>query len=215
MNAAAELIALKSKLLDAADNENTTAIAAPLRLLEEASDEVGRAFSRSWLGYHAYVYYEGLKPSPPGANFSPEWGLMDTYGSNFGSSGNWLHFDPKVVREHVFKLAGSPDLNLARTAANQANEVFNSAKSDILSILFNENPKGADLFLATLKEKIESLEIFSQKDVARHWMPKGQTITRDSDALSQGHRVPPHLDSKAEATSMRHSFGICRAAADI
>ena len=61
-----------------------------LERLEETANSVGRAWSGSWLGYHARVYYAGLRPPPPGAHFSPEWGLRDAF--SMGSSVNLPRF---------------------------------------------------------------------------------------------------------------------------
>ena len=40
-------------------------------------------------------------------------------------------------------------------------------------------------------------------------------MTRDTLALGQGNRVPPHISVAAEVLSIRQSFVICKAAADI
>lgn len=55
----------------------------------------------------------------------------------------------------------------------------------------------------------------SKSGVAQRWAPKGQIMTRDMIAMGQGTKVPPHIDILAEVTAIRHSFGICKAAADI
>ena len=73
---------LSEELLTVADQLGTVFAAAedsevrgPLAQLEEAANTVGKAWSGSWLGYHAQVYYEDLQPPPPGAHFSQEWGF--------------------------------------------------------------------------------------------------------------------------------------------
>jgi predicted nucleotide-binding protein len=40
-------------------------------------------------------------------------------------------------------------------------------------------------------------------------------MTRDMIAMGQGAKVPPHIDVLADIASIRHSFSICKAAADI
>lgn len=45
--------------------------------------------------------------------------------------------------------------------------------------------------------------------------PKGQIMTRDTVVLGQGTQVPPHMAILAETQSIRQSFGICSAAAEI
>ncbi len=52
-----------------------------------ATQELDKAFSGSWLGYHASVYINGLLPRRPGEHFSVEWGLME-----FRSPGDWAEY---------------------------------------------------------------------------------------------------------------------------
>lgn len=54
-------------------------ITTPLEALEQSAKEVEKAWGHSWLGYQSHVYYEGLEPPPPGANFSSEWGFTQLY----------------------------------------------------------------------------------------------------------------------------------------
>jgi predicted nucleotide-binding protein len=51
--------------------------------------------------------------------------------------------------------------------------------------------------------------------IQQQLLPKGQIMTRDTLALGQGNRVPPHISVAAEVLSIRQSFVICKAAADI
>lgn len=210
-----ELFALAERLKSAADSFDATGIAESLTSLEEAARMVGRSFSGSWQGYHSRVYYAGLSTPPPGAHFSQEWGLMDTYASSLGSRGDWREFDAEDVKAHIRHSAGAPDLETAHAAAKGASETYREAQSEIVSILQNELEEKSDGFLEDLKRKIEELEPLSPFEVAQHMAPKGQIMTRDTVTLGQGTQVPPHMSIISEVKSIHHSFGICRAAADI
>jgi len=210
-----ELFALAEKLKRSAESVENDEIAKPLGALEEAAGAVGRSFSGSWQGYHSRVYYAGLVPPPPGAHFSQEWGLMDTYASSLGSYGDWREFDAEGVKSHIRELAGEPNLDGAHKAAATATETFEDAQSEIASILQNELDGQADSFLEKLKKEIEELQPASAFDVAKHLSPKGQIMTRDTVTLGQGTQVPPHISIIAEVKSIYHSFGICRAASNI
>lgn len=196
----------------AADSES---VATPLRALGDAADGIKRSFSGSWLGYHSRVYYQGLAPAPPGAHFSQEWGLQDLSYTSLGSRGDWEEFDPEQVTSVIFSRAGSPDLEPARKAAREANIVFEEVKAEVISVFEIELAEESDPFLTRLKADIEKLEPLSTFDVAQRWVPKGQIITRDMVAMGQRNMVPPHVDVLAEVASINHSFGICKAAADI
>ena len=71
-----------AKTLEAAAEAGAAENASsPLTSLADAANEIKRSFSGSWLGYHSRVYYEGLIPTPAGANFSQEWGSLRTQGA--------------------------------------------------------------------------------------------------------------------------------------
>jgi predicted nucleotide-binding protein len=210
-----ELFELARKLQEAAAIADAEIISLPLNALSAAADQIKRSFSGSWLGYHSRVYYDGLVPAPPGANFSQEWGLQDMSITSLGSRGDWCEWDFDEVKAHIFDVAENPDIGPARQAASTAIGVFDTAKSEITSILENELGEKADAFLAKLKSDLENIEPMSKTVVAQRWSPKGQIMTRDMVAMGQGTKVPPHIDILAEVASIRHSFGICKAAADV
>lgn len=210
-----ELFALAENLKKFAEEVETDQISKPLAALEDGAKTIGRSFSGSWQGYHSRVYYAGFSPPPPGAHFSQEWGLMDTYMSSLGSRGDWREYDPEDVSARIHDSAGMPSLTAADTAARAASEAFKTAQSEIISILHTELEGDADGFLEKLKKEIEELRPMSIADVAQHLSPKGQIITRDTVTLGQGTQVPPHMKILAEVIAIRHSFGICHLAGDI
>ena len=210
-----ELFALAEKLKKAAAAADGDDVANSISALEEAAQKIGRSFSGSWQGYHSRVYYAGFSPPPPGAHFSQEWGLMDTYASSHGSHGDWREYDTEEVKAHIRKLAGEPDLTNAHKAADAASETFECAKSEIISILQNEFEGRDDGFLENLKKELEKLNPLSTLDVVQHLSPKGQIMTRDTIVLGQGTQVPPHMSFIAEVKSIRHAFAICHSAGDI
>ena len=214
MKAHEELFDLARRLSDAASAGESDDVSKPLNALEVAAKQVARAFSGSWLGYHSRVYYAGLAPAPAGAKFSQEWGLKELL-SDMGSVGDWREFDLDVVKAYIAASAGHPDLSVARIKSHSAAKVFDLAKSEILSVLENETGERADAFLTRLKNDLEIFEAMSAADVAQVWSPKGQIMTRDVLALGQRTQIPPHIGELAEVTALRHSFEICKAAADI
>lgn len=189
-------------------------IGAPLSALADAVRTVGRSFSGSWLGYHSRVYYENFVSPPPGAHFSQEWGLMDTFGS-LGTRGDWREYDFDFVKEHVLEIANNPELTHAQDAAAKADEVFRAAKSDMTSIFQTETETGSDGFLESLKDQLQALEPLDPPEVAQRLNQRGQAMTRDTVVLGQGTQLPPHIAVKAEFRSIEHSFAICREASAI
>jgi hypothetical protein len=178
--------------------------------VKDAANRVGKAWSGSWLGYHADVYYEGLQAPPPGANFSQEWGLVDrTYGRD--TTGSWQQFNPDDVKQVIMQMAGEPDLEPARKLADEAGKAFDVQKSDVLSLLITENSDSPDPYLETLKTDAENTVIHTSSEILRIWQPKGSVMTRDTLALGRGRRSPPHLSVLADVTSLHHPFTACSA----
>lgn len=210
-----ELFELSTRLKGAAATGENAEIVAPLAALEDAAQAVGKSFSGSWQGYHSRVYYGDFSSPPPGAHFSQEWGLMDNYMSSLGSRGDWREYSSEHVAEHIRRMAGEPDLTNARSAAAKAAEVFEFSKSELISILQNELDDHDDSFLENLKEQLGKVSAMSPFDIAQALSPKGQIMTRDTVVLGQGTQVPPHKAILAETQSIRQSFGICSAAAEI
>jgi predicted nucleotide-binding protein len=210
MKAFEDLFRLAEQLEAAAATANTEDIEQPLKALQDAAYQVGQAFSGSWLGYHSCVYYKDFATPPPGANFSQEWGLRHPEGHR----GGWREYRYADVEAHIKAIAKHPNLDRAREAAHHADEVFDRGKAEIISILEIELGRQPDAFLSKLKGDLEKLEPMSQFEIARNWSPSGTIFTRDTIAMDQGNTVPAHINAAAEVASLRHSFGICKAAAD-
>ena len=47
--------------------------------LEMSISQISRAWSNSWLGYQAYVYWKNFTIPPPGYHFSIEWGFHENF----------------------------------------------------------------------------------------------------------------------------------------
>ena len=209
-----ELFELSSRLENVMPLLEDEQVLGPLDAIEDAVKTVEPSFSGSWQGYHANVYYEDFQRPPPGAHFSQEWGLMDAY-SDQASRGSWIECDPDEVRSYILKNAGNPDLGAAVKASEIANDEFDQVKPELISILQNELEDSNDPFLEGLLEELKKLEKKFTADVADHFSPKGQILTRDAVVLGQGTIIPPHMMLLSKTRAVRHSFGICKASSDI
>ncbi|MBR0925725.1 nucleotide-binding protein [Bradyrhizobium diazoefficiens] len=210
-----ELFEIAKNLQSAAEVGDSETVSGPLKSLDDAARDIGKSFSGSWLGYHSRVYYSKFEPPPAGANFSQEWGLKDLSFTSLGSGGDWREYRFDDVIEAIKARAGNPELAPAKKAAGEINELANAAKSTIESIIEHELSVQSDAFLSKLKEQLERLTPTSKWDVAEHWRPKGQIMTRDTIVLGQGTQVPPHLDVRAEVASIKSAFALCRELLDL
>jgi predicted nucleotide-binding protein len=214
MNPHEELFAISKKFAEGAALGDDDALKTSLELLDAAATAVGRSFSGSWLGYHSRVYYKDLQPPPAGANFSQEWGLKDLSGSSLGSKGAWRQFDGEDVNAKIRQVAENPDLSQGRHAADAASVIFDSAKSDAMSILETAADR-ADGFINAQKSLLEIMEPKSPVQIQQIWSPKGQIMTRDTTAAGQGTLAPPHVEIESEIMSIRNAFDICRKGSEV
>lgn len=210
-----ELFAIAEGLEYIRTSPELTAAEGDLSALSDVAVEANRAFSGSWLGYHAYVYYKDLAPPPPGAHFSQEWGLQDLSFTSMGSQGDWREHDPSELQTYLRTKAGNPDLSAVETAASIGENGFNTAKSEIRSILLTENASGSDVFLTQLLADLDKIKPLGISEIAEIWSPKGQLMTRDVVAANQGNKIPPHQVIQAQVASIRQTFNICQEAGRI
>jgi len=210
-----ELFAIAKKLEAATAAGDAATISVPLKSLGDAAEQFGQSFSGSWLGYHSRVYYDGFQSPPAGAHFSQEWGLMDLQLTRLGSRGAWREYQVDEVVKRIYANAGNPDIEPARKAAREANALFDTSKSEIESILESELSGQPDTFLSKLKADLETMKPASKMDIAEHWRPKGQIMTRDTVTLGQRTQIPPHLDILAEVAALHNAFALCRGSADV
>jgi Predicted nucleotide-binding protein containing TIR-like domain len=169
---------------------------------------VGHAFGGSWLGYHSTVYYLDFQPPPPGARFSPEWGLMETFCE--GTYGDWVEFSREDVKSYIQKLAGRPSLDQAKARAEESKKLFESAKSDLISLLSASLSETEDSYIRSLKKDVENADLLTPSDVVGAMRPSGQYMSRDSTAVTQGVRVPPHCEILGEVILLRQGPIACR-----
>ena len=186
----------------------------PLERLEEAATSVGKAWSGSYFGYHARISYQGLQSPPPGAHFSPAWGMQDSWPS-VATTGDWIEYGPDEIERAIREIAGNPDLGPAQHLAAKAESAFQSSKPDVLSILTTALSERADTFVASLKEQVEQTAVLSRGQVLRQWIPSGQLMSRDSLAVTQGLQASPHLSVLSEVIALKQAPDACGSLAQL
>ena len=180
-----------------------------LQLLHDAATEVAKAWSGSWLGYHSRVYYDDLKEPPPGARFSQEWGLIrDIFPETVG---DWKEYRFDDVVLEIKKYAGFPRTNEQEKLSFSAEEEFDEAKSQVLSLLSvildrRENDK----YLNDIAEKIKKMKISDENDFIEAVRPKGKIMSRDMPAIETGLHTPPHLSVISQLYAIKSPFISCR-----
>jgi predicted nucleotide-binding protein len=202
------------ELLEIADRQHRMAltvddpkVAGPVAMLEEAATRAGKAFSGSWLGYHATVYYRGLRPPPPGAHFSMEWGLIAAISD--GTNGDWQEYAEDDLLTAIHEFAGHPDTGPAEALLKETTSRFDADKAEVLSILTMELAHAADPYLEQMKQDAGLLKFAQGATFVAAWRPHGQIMSRDSAAFSAGLRTPPHVAVLAKVLTLKQPKYLC------
>jgi len=180
-----------------------------LRRLADSAALVGKSWSGSWLGYHSRVYYADLSEPPPGARFSQEWGMMDTFGIG-DTEGDWREYRYDDVVSAIKQHAGNPDTKEQEDKASAAREVFEESQSQVLSLLSGVlKTRKDDKFLQNISDKVEKLKIHGSGGFVEAMRPKGQMMSRDMPAIQAGLHTPPHFSVIADVLAIKLPFTAC------
>jgi hypothetical protein len=146
MNPVEELSQLANAAAEARTRLREKAIQEPLFARRRSCDNVARAWSGSNIGYHATVYYEGLRPKPPAVQFSAEWGLEDVWPAHQPDP-HWQIMDRQTVIDEIVSHAGNPDVEALGTELAPIRKVFADLKENTISVLSAVLSKTPDSFL--------------------------------------------------------------------
>jgi predicted nucleotide-binding protein len=204
-----ELLQIADKIELYAQEAKQDNVTLPLSKLEDAANTVGKAWSGSWLGYQAYVYYDNLQDPPPGSHFSQEWGMKKLYGSN-DTTGDWREYKNDDIIETIHALADNPDLASATELSEKAKSAFDEEKHEVMSLLTTALTENVDPFISKLKDEVEKLKVLSQIQIIRAMQPSGKFFSRDSLAVTQGFRTPPHFSVLSEIYALREPPLCCK-----
>jgi len=210
MTIADELFKVAERLESQSDVLKTDKLNDALQRLADSANIAGKAWSGSWFGYHSRIYYEDLVEPPPGARFSQEWGMMDTFARRY-TVGDWREYRFDDVVSAIQQNAGKPDTQEQEEKSSTASEVFEESQSQILSLLSGIlSTRKDDKFLQDISEKVEKLKVLKASDFIEYMRPKGKTMSRDMPAIQAGLHTPPHFSVIAQVHAIKYPFTACQ-----
>jgi predicted nucleotide-binding protein len=185
-----ELFELGKAVSEALNRARDPTLIDSLHALEQVCETAKRAWSGSNMGYHAKIYYDGLVPAPPGAEFNPEWGLLDSWPVHQPDPG-WRVMDPGDVVGLLLARANINDLPAIKQAMKASRDCLSTLKEQAVSMLITAPRPYADEFVKRQLGYVKSLEV-AAPDLIAPTLVRGGQWTRDSEAHSQGMTVAPH-----------------------
>lgn len=185
-----------------------------LDVLENTIQEIAKSWSGSNLGFHANIYYKDFSAPPAQANFSVEWGTLDPSFID-GTIGTWEKFTDDDIKSIIFNRAGNIDIEAFEDHSKKVISFFEDRKINILSILSTYLSKDNDNFIQSIKTQIENLNLFTQIDFINKMRPRGQIISRDTDAVAQGIKMAIHQIELARILAIRNVFQVCEKLANL
>jgi predicted nucleotide-binding protein len=201
MNAAEELSEITEATAQLRARVQDRTLQEPVGALREACKQVARAWSGSNIGYHATVYFADFLPKPPEAQFSAEWGLEERWPTHQPHSG-WRIMDREAVMDEIISRAGGADPKKLDIEVAPIRDDFTNLKENAISVLTAVHAALPDTFLQRKLGEIEQLNPRDPHTIAMRFIRKGQVMTRDTLALTQGFHVAPHQTVSALPVSV-------------
>lgn len=172
--------------------------------LRQNLQRISGAHSGSWLGYHAYVYYNNLRMPDPGHHFSSEWGLMDAFSNH--TSPNWVEYRPEAIQRAAMEGVPTDFIDNLKEISQQARRVLEDARDTLLTIAEIVLDQIRTATVERMRDDIRNIETFTHENKVIEAMRPGQIMSRDSTAVTQGLKCPPHSILSARQISLFSPF---------
>lgn len=200
-----ELLEIAEICNNAAEEFSKQGFNKELAALEDAIRKVERASANSWLGYQANVYYVGFNSPQPGDHFSKEYGFQGDF--IHPVSENWREYSPEFVRGYIFEQSGVDENSKLVDVASESKKIFQVHRDKLVTLLTVLLEETRSETIEGYRDEAKKLEShYDQNKLMKVFQPKGQFISRDAIAMSQGFIAPPHVSVKCWLYSLRSYF---------
>jgi len=198
MTISEELFQLADAVAEALSRARSDDLRKPLAALDKVCDGAERAWSGYNLGYHADVYCDGLRAV--GAQFSPEWGLMERWPTHEPDR-RWQIMDQEAVSDTILARAGIDTLDEIKDRLHSIRDDLSTLKEQGISLLTVAPANAPDPFLERKRKEVEEIVIADPGTIEVSLAKGGRNWSRDSTAVSQCRRIAAHQRLKAVCLS--------------
>ena len=192
-----------------------------LKELETSALQIGQAWSKSWFGYQANVYYRALygrniQIPPKSAYFNNNQGLSQNgYLYKNPTTPGWHEYKDDDVLKQIYELAGDPDTQPIVSLDQETRRILHREKQNILSIIDIELSQSESTFLLRAVEDLDSIKPHTPRALIRKWAPTPEYGPQDVRACQGGVTTPPHISLLAWTKSIRSAAASVTIMADI
>lgn len=184
-----------------------------VQAVEAAVNDASKAWSGSWLGYHACVYYDRLQSPPPGARFSSTYGFMDRMTNS--TIGDWVEYPFDELSKVLKAAAGKGVFTRLKKLAKAASEEVAEQREGLLSALNAITEGSEDNYLKRLLNDAENAKISTPAQLVEYVKPSGKFQSADEAAISRGFCTPPHIAVLCELHALESPFTTAKSIANI
>lgn len=213
-----ELLSVASGLTKLCEDYQTDlAIQEPMTKLHNSAVAVGKAWSGSWMGYHAQVYYKDFLVPPLGEDFDSRQGIPDILEHHRRNGFNapmpnkdWEVFTDREVEARIQALAGDSDLAYAWSAERKAMRVFEESRAEALLILGVALGERDDPPLRGIRDEIQQSSVVSREEILLRLAPsKKELRVGDLRAADGGFQTPNHMRLISDIDVIDETFIAC------
>lgn len=169
--------------------------------LRSAVNDLGRAWSRSWVGWHASMYFGDFDEPDLGESFDGEWG-------QFGPG--WRKRTVDDVQAEVERRAHATLDAFARSVNDLRQRAEPMRRRVVASLLPICDHLGLEREAAEVAALAEKRWTIPPGDFLQMLAP-GQIMSRDSQAVHEGMGTPPHLSVETVIASGQATLAAIRA----
>ena len=156
--------------------------------LRESCAKVESSWSGSFVGWHCSMYFRDFEVPSHYERFSPEWGDIN------GLPEGWREKQPEDVKTRIESLVG--DAFSIDAFENDKDKLYSEAEKMKDEVLIAMSTLPSDSLMTNeqnLQTEIESLDFCKGRQYFIDQRKPSHIQTRDSEALSQGIRLPAWL----------------------
>ena len=172
-------------------------VVSAIQRLVNACDQLGQAWSGSWIGYQALVYKDGFLPRQAGDHFDAEWGFSDSFSN--ACRGNWREYTSDDVQKEIYRRAGGDPFEGLAEISNKAKGAFEDCRDRLLPVIEALMAAKSDPFVAQKRNEISKIRGRISAIEIIHTQAPGQLRSRDPRATQGGRVTPPHIYLSAVA----------------